>query len=383
MVFSAAFPRTYFLRVLACVLAALLTSSPIAYAQASADSLYKAAGEAYDRGDLEQAISLYEKLVALRPESVEARTNFGVALAHVGRYDDAIAQYLEALKHDHQNPLVRLNLALAWYKQADFVKAADELSELRKDHPEGQQSLYLLADCYLRLGKNGETVTLLQPAYNANPDDRVIDYALGTALIREGRLNEGERIIDRILKGGDNADVNLLMGAAQLAGGDPQKAVFTIRQALDKEPNLPGGWSLYGQALQDGGDSENAKDAFRHAVQADPNDFDANLRLGAVLRHDGNPAEAGPYLEHALRLRPSSIPARYQVGSLNAALGKFELARKDLEQVEHDSPDFQEVHVQLAALYARMGLTSESQREREIVLKLNEKARAKGPQASQ
>jgi tetratricopeptide (TPR) repeat protein len=365
------------------VLAALLTSSPISYAQASADSLYKAAGEAYDRGDLEQAISLYEKLVALRPESVEARTNFGVALAHVGRYDDAIAQYLEALKHDRQNPLVRLNLALAWYKQADFVKAADELSELRKDHPEGQQSLYLLADCYLRLGKNGETVTLLQPAYNANPDDRVIDYALGTALIREGRLNEGERIIDRILKGGDNADVNLLMGAAQLAGGDPQKAVFTIRQALDKEPNLPGGWSLYGQALQDGGDSENAKDAFRHAVQADPNDFDANLRLGAILRHDGNPAGAGPYLEHALRLRPSSIPARYQVGSLNAALGKFELARKDLEQVEHDSPDFQEVHVQLAALYARMGLTSESQREREIVLKLNEKARAKGPQASQ
>src|SRR5207244_9935956 len=133
--------------------------------------------------------------------------------------------------NDGQNPVVPLNLALVSYKQADFVKAADELSKLRRDHPEGQQSLYLLADCYLRLGKNEEAVTLLRPAYDANPADRAIDYALGTALIREGHLDEGEMIIDRILKGGDNADVNLLMGAAQLAGGDPKKASATIRMA--------------------------------------------------------------------------------------------------------------------------------------------------------
>src|SRR2546430_8696121 len=135
MAVSVGFPRKYLFRVLACMLAALLHASPTEGAQASADSLYadslyKEAGEAYDRGDLEQAISLYEKLIALRPESIEARTNFGVALAHVGRYSDAIAQYREALKHDRQNPVVRLNLALVWYKQADFVKAADELSKL-------------------------------------------------------------------------------------------------------------------------------------------------------------------------------------------------------------------------------------------------------------
>ncbi len=383
MAVPAGFSKKYLFNVLTCMLALLPASSIVRAQIPVADSLYKEAGEAYDRGDLERAISLYEKLIELRPESVEARTNLGVALAHVGRYSDAIAQYGEALKYDRQNPLVRLNLALAWYKQADFVKAADELWELRRDHPEGQQSLYLLADCYLRLGKNREAVILLQPAYNANPDDRAIDYALGTALIREGRLDEGEMIIDRILKSGDSADVTLLMGAAQLAGGDAKKASSTIRIALDKAPNLPGGWSLYGQALQAGGDNENAKSAFQRALQADPNDFDANLRLGALLRHDANSTDAGLCLERALRLRPASIPARYQVGSLNAALGKLELARKDLEQVERDSPDFQEVHVQLAALYARMGLASESQREREIVLKLNEKARAKGPQPSQ
>jgi len=371
-------PKNFF-TVAGCLLAALLLASPMAWAQASADSLYKNAGEAYDRGDLEHAISLYQKLIELQPESVEARTNLGVALAHVGRYDDAIAQYREALKYDRQNPVVRLNLALAWYKESDFLKAADELARLRNDHPEGQQSLYLLADCYLRLGKDREAIALLQPAYKANPDDRAIEYALGTALIREGRLDEGEIIIDRILKAGDSADVDLLMGAAQLAGGDPKKAASTIRKALNMDANLPGGWSLYGQALQECGEHETAKSAFENALRADANDFDANLRFGILLRRDGSSAEAGPYLERALRLRPSSIPARYQVGLLNTALGNLQLARKDLEQIARDSPDFQQVHVHLAALYARLGLTSDSQREREIVLKLNEKARENGP----
>jgi hypothetical protein len=38
------------------------------------------------------------------------------------------------------------------------------------------------------------------------------------------------------------------------------------------------------------------------------------------------------------------------------------------------------VHVQLANVYSRLKLQEESQRERDIVFKLNEKARAKKPE---
>ena len=378
--------KSYLLAISISVFVACWAPPRTAVAQAQSaevvdpDALYKDAGEAFDRGDVERAIALYQELVTIRSKSVEARTNYGAVLAHAGRYEDAIVQYREALKLDPKNPITRLNLALAWYKQADFARAADVLSDLRKDHPEGQQSLYLLADCDLRLGKNQEVVALLEPVYDSHPEDRAVDYALGTALIREGQIEQGERVIDRILKSGDSPEVNLLMGAAQLAGGDSQKAVATLGKALEMNPDLPGGWSLYGQALEDGGEEERARGAFQHALQADPNDFDANLRLGAILRHDGRNQEAAPYLQRALQLRPTSIPARYQVGALNLALGKMDPAQKDLEQVERESPDFQEVHVELAVLYARMGRAADSQREREAILKLNEKARAKGPQ---
>src|SRR5215469_3520035 len=256
---------------------------PTRSAGQSADSLYNDAGKAYQSGDVKRAIELYEQLVRMAPNSVQARTNLGVALAHEGRYSDAIAQYRDALKQDPESGPILLNLALAWYKQADFAKAAAEVELLRKKHSENKQALYLLADCYLRLGKYRATVQLLDPVYQSSPDDLAVDYALGTALIQDGQTKKGEIVIDRVLKHGNSAEANLLIGASQFEAGDFKKASETLNRALQANSNLPGGWTIYGRALIGSGDNEGAKSAFHRALDFDPNDFEANLRLGAML----------------------------------------------------------------------------------------------------
>lgn len=358
------------------ILLVLLIAPGLAAAQTrSPEELYKQAVTADEQGNVQQAIALYEELLKLQPDSVPARTNLGVALVSAGRLREAVTQYREALKRDPANSIVRLNLALVWYKQAEFAKAALELESLRKQQPENPQSLYLLADCYLRLGRNQDVVTLLEPAYETNPDDRAVDCALGMALIRAGLIQKGEVVIDRILKQGNTAEAKLLMGTAQYGAGDYRGAVVTLRAAVDLQPQLPGAWTVYGRALLDNGDTGDAETALRRALASDPDDFDANLYLGGILRHEGKYAEATPYLRRALRLRPDSPQARFQIGALNFALGRLEEARKELEGVSRDWPDFQEVHVELAALYSRLNRPEDSRRERAIVLQLNEKAR--------
>jgi len=342
--------------------------------------LFQQADEAQQRGDNELAVRKYQELIRLHPEMVAARANLGIALVALGRFDEAIAQYHAALAQAPGDPVLQLDLALAWYKQGEFGKAASELEMLPRRQPDNRQALYLLADCYLRLGRNGDAVKLLEPAYQAHPGDHAVDYALGTALIRDGQAQKGEQVIDRILKDGNTAEANLLMGAVQLAAGDGKSAATTIHQALDRDPKLPGGWSLYGRALMKGGDNEGAKAAFERAIQADPSDFEANFHFGRLLRLSGNNAEAAPYLERALRLRPDSLSARFQVGALDLALGHLDEAQKDLERVARESPDYQAVHVQLAALYYRLNRPQDGERERQIVLRLNQKARQQGPQ---
>ncbi|MGE5647682.1 MAG: tetratricopeptide repeat protein [Acidobacteriota bacterium] len=338
----------------------------------SPEQLYNEGVRLAESGDFAGAIAKYEELLRLRPDVVEARSNLGVALARLGRYQEAVANYRLALERDPGNATVRLNLALALYKQAEFAQAAAQLEKL----PKGGRVSYLLADCYLRLGRNKDVIALLTPG------DPAADYLLGIALIRDGQIERGQAVIDRILARGDSAEANLLLGAAQLSAGEKQKALEGIRKAIGLNPNLPGIWSLYGRAQAENDDHEGAKASFRKALEADPNDFDANLRLGVLLRRDNDLEGAAACIERAVRLRPADLAARFQMGSLNAARGKLEEARKDLEAVALEAPDFQEVHVQLAALYYRLNRKEDGRREREIVLKLDEKERRRKEDAS-
>ena len=352
----------------------------LACQQASPQALYDGAGKALDAGDPAQAIKLYEELLALRPDSIEARTNLGVALAQSGRYEEAEQQYRKVLSLDPENETAHLNLALALYKRADFGRARIEFEELRKLHRANQQALYLLADCDLRLGNYKDTIALLEPAYDAHPDDAALDYLLGTALIKDGQTQKGGAVIDRIMRNGNAALASVLMGAAQYSAGDYKTSAGTVKKALDQNPEIPGAWTLYGRALVGSGEYEEAKTAFQRALQLDPNDFDACLLLGGILRHDGDTENAASYIKRALALRPDSAAVQYQISALAATTGRLEEACSGFEKLVKEWPDFVEAHLQLATVYARLHQTRESQRERQIVIELNEKARVKGPQ---
>jgi tetratricopeptide (TPR) repeat protein len=55
-------------------------------------------------GDLDGAIRAYRDYLAVEPDSVQARSNLGAALARAGRYDEAIAEYDRALQKSPDNP---------------------------------------------------------------------------------------------------------------------------------------------------------------------------------------------------------------------------------------------------------------------------------------
>ena len=230
--------------------------------EASPQDLYDRAGKAFDAGDTSHAIKLYEELLKQVPDSIEARTNLGAALAQEGRYDQALQQYRLALAHDPQNETVLLNLALAFYKQGDFSQAHSQLDTLHKLHPSNQQAFLLLADCDLRLGRFQDAIALVRPAFDAHPDDPALEYILGTALIQDGQTQKGSAVIDRIMRSGDSAVAGVLVGSAQFAAGEYKLAAATLEKALAANPEIPGAWTLYGRALLNNGEIDKAKAGF-------------------------------------------------------------------------------------------------------------------------
>ncbi len=352
-----------------------LASVVFAAQQTPPGQLYKEAVALYEKGEIEQAIAKYEQLVKAGAGSVEVRTNLGVALVRLGRYGEAISQYEAALALNANSAMTRLNLALAWYKQSEFDKAAVELRTVYDRHPGNRQVLYLLADCYLRLGGDKDVIALLAPLDAADSRDRTISYLLGAALLHDGDITKGQVIIDRILRDGESPEANLLMGEAQLAAREYGQALASIQKAIAGNPKLPGAYTLCGRTQMELNEVEAAEASFRKALEIDSTDFEANLNLGAILRRGGNLDDAAAHLARAVRLRPGSLAARFQLGVVMMSLNKLDEALTHLETVARESPDFQDVHVQLTVLYHRLGRKADSERERAVVLKLNEKAR--------
>jgi len=346
-----------------CIWSQPLQTAPESFARGTA--MYRA-------GDFEGAIGEYRVALALDPSNFEIRSNLGVALARIGRYEDAIEAYRQALQNappaaaDH----LRLNLALAYYKSGQIDEAARALEDLRKRLPDDLQVTLLSADCYLRLGELQRVIELLSPIASAHTGNPAIDYMLGMAFIRSGNVQEGQALVNGILRDEGSAEAHFLLGSVAFMAKDYPSAIKQFNKAIAVNPELPSLQSYYGQALLFSGDPAGAAEAFRKQLASDPNDYDSNQRLADILFQAHRYSDARPLYEHALRVRPSSAEAGYALARLDRAEHHPEQARQRLEQIVARWPDYADAHRTLAATDEELGRKPEAARERALAARL-------------
>jgi tetratricopeptide (TPR) repeat protein len=330
-------------------------------------------------GDLEGAVKEYREFLKLQPDSPLVRSNLGAALAGLGRFEEAVIEYKAALRRSPSLPGASLNLALAYYKMGRIGDAAQQLDMLHRETPTNEQAMLLLGDCYLRMGQNKQVIRLLQSAERDHPNDLAIEYLLGTALIRDDQPERGQVLVDRILRNGESAEAHLMLGSAKMQVREFAGARDEFAKAVALNPKLPDVHVLYAQALESTGDPDAAVREFKAELAVDPYNFDSNLAMGVLVGHDQQYAEAKNYLNRALAVRPRDLAARYQMATISLAEGKTEEARRELESIVKEAPQFTEAHVSLATAYYRLKRPNDGNRERTTVQKLTAEAQAKQP----
>jgi tetratricopeptide (TPR) repeat protein len=362
---------------------AVIACASLARAQGlDADALLARAVALHQAGDTLGAIENYEAALEKDPGRLEARSNLGAAYAQLGRYAEAIENYQGVLRQRPDQHQVRFNLALAFYKAARLPEAAAELERVITGDPANLRAVLLLADCRSQLGQDAGVVELLAPREADFKDDRLYAYLLGNALLRRNEILRGQALVDRLFKGGETAEARLLMGVAHLQRGDFRAAVPELERAVALNAALPGAQSLLGRALMGAGRRDDAIRAFTAELTRHPNDFDANLYLGIMLKDDGKLDEAHEHLKRAQRLRSRDVAVQYALGALHLAAGRTEEARKALEIVTAESPDYRQGHVLLATAYYRLKDKEKGDREQALAEKLRAAEQAQEPGAS-
>ena len=335
--------------------------------------------KAHQSGDMDTAVSRYRVYLKKQPNAYESRANLGAALVRQGLFSEAIAEYKVALKAAPTNPGISYNLALAYYKTGELRLAAGELSALRALVGEQPQVTLLLADTYLQLGENKKVIQLLEASAEAKPEDLGLAYVLGMALLRDKRMDEGQKYLDRILGKGESAEALLLLGTSKFSVGDFPNALKDFQRAAELNPELPTLNGNLGQALMATGDTSAATKAFERELKQNPNDFAANLQMGVILKQDEMFDQAAAHFTRSLRMRPGDIGVRYQIAATMLAQNKLQPALLELESIIKEAANFTEAHVSLATVYYRLKRKEDGDRERAIVQRLNAEAQANQP----
>ena len=364
-------------RLALATLAAASMAALAASQEVDLDQLLSQAVERHQAGDLEGAAALYERILREAPNAALVRSNLGAVYARLGRNDEAIAQYRQALARE-DNASIRYNLAIALQRAGRIPEALAEGTRIVAATPGNRDAILLLADCHSQMGEFEKVTDLLRPLAAQHPEDKAVAHLLGTALIGLGRTADAEAVLNPLFRE-DTPETHVLLATLHAQRQDWARARQEAELARKANPALPLASFLYGLGLMnDVNDWAGAEAAFRKELEVNSNHFETNLLLGNLLRTNGNYEEALRYIQRAAKLRADDLDVKYSLGTVYVSLGRMEEARPLLEAVVAAFPDHIQSHTQLAILFARLGLVPESQREREIVARLQKASETNG-----
>jgi tetratricopeptide (TPR) repeat protein len=337
----------------------------------SPDNEFARALELHQQANLPAALAAYSKILERQPANPIVLSNMGAIHARLGNYAEAIRYYLRALESDPDNPGIRFNLGIAYSQSGQVGLAAGQLTRVVSLDPQNRNAVLLLADAWLRAGENQRAIEVLEPRAQQFGDDRAYAYVLGTALVRDGQLEKGQPLIDRIFRDGDSAEAQLLLGTAHVLGRDYPAAIKAFERSIQLNPKLPAAHAFYGRTLLMMGNTHKAAEAFRAELALNANDYESHLQMGILLKQDQEYDAALTHIQRALELRPSSPDAQYQLGSTYVAQGKAEQAVQVLTSLTEQRPEMAQAHVSLATAYYRLKRRADGDRHRGIAEKLN------------
>jgi tetratricopeptide (TPR) repeat protein len=330
------------------------------------------AKEAREAGNLDEAITHYQKAVALRPN-----------------WDEGVWY-----------------LATLLYEQDKYAEAAKAFKQVARLRPKVGAPLAMLGLCEYRLGQYDESFIHLQQGRQRglgdNPDLlRVMGFHEATLLLLRSDFETAQRIFTGLSRDGLNSqDLIVGMGLAVLRISALPKQIDqqnrdreVIRRAglaqhyfaqlniadsrteyerliadFPKTPNLQ---YAYGRFLIDTRDDEAGLAAFQREIENSPKHALARLQIAYVKIRNKEPEAGIPLAQEAVLMNPRLPLAHYILGRCLFETGENAKAIEELEAAQKMAPAEPRIYYTLARAYAKANRRDDAERARETFARLN------------
>ncbi len=244
--------------------------------------------------DWKDDMTLFAATTATSPASAKAHYNLGVALAAADRTDEALAEYLTAIRIRDDDPAPHRNAGLLLARMGRYAEALPHLEKAVRYNPVPPEALVGLGVVCTQLGRPVDAERAFRAALadgSASPETRRdAAYDLGTLLLTAGRVTEAiEPLVEARDLGPDDADLRYQLGLAMLEAGRPSGAIPELQAALHLAPDLTDAHLQLARAFLAAGDPARAEAEARSALSAG-RELTPSLRQ--LLDERGAPGEA-------------------------------------------------------------------------------------------
>jgi len=365
------------------LLAALLLGNSLALSQSqhradAFDALAKAAASARDGERLDEAIPLYRKALATRPQWAEGWWSLGTIEYDRNEYATAASDFEKLVPLAPKDGTARAMLGLCEFELGRDKAALRHLQEGRAlgvaSDPQFQQVvLYHEATLLLRAAqfKIAQNTLGLLCKMDVNNDPVLEAMALAALRVPPNQAASLRAT---------NADVLHRAGKAACFTAkkqfDAANAEYT--RLLHDYPDFDNLHYIYGLSLAASNNIPAAVEQFKAEIGLHPKDVAPRLEIAADL-YKVDSATALPYAQEAVSLSPQLPFAHYLLGLLLLDTNSYEKAIPELEVAAKAFPKEKKIFFALGTAYARAGRTQDAANARTTFSRLSKEAQ---PEAS-
>ena len=234
--------------------------------------------------DYQTALSIWTDTVANAPANERAWMNLGIAQAELGQSDEAMSRFEKALAINPIYAEAHFNLAKTLADRGQLDRAIDEYGKAAAIKPDYADAHMNLAAILVGQGHMNEALAHCQKALEISPNVANVHNNLGNALVRCGKFDEALRHFQKAVEiDPDYVSARNNLGLASTKQGQIDQAVAQFRKALEIKPDFAEAQDNLGVALAKGGRLDDAIVHFRQAVEIKPDFASAQKHLARAL----------------------------------------------------------------------------------------------------
>ena len=296
---------------------------------ATIEEALRAALDHHQAGRLEEAETLYGRILAVAPDQPETLHFAGVLAAQTGRMERAVGLLTRAAAARPDHAGFQTTLANALNAAGRLEEAEARYARALEIDPVRAEAWIAAGQIRERLGRHADALDSLSRAHALLPGDGALALDLARLLQADGVRRQN--------------------------AGDAGAAEARYREALALRPELAPARFGLGQLLHAAGKVEEAAACFAGVAARDPSVREAHLALAEIREGQGRHAEAAGHLREALALAPGETELRFRLARQLQAAGIREEALAEYDAVLAARPDLSPAHANRARLLVDMG----------------------------